>query len=147
MVAGEVKREVRLSRSRIDSKVGGTFIEVRTPLITLNPGRGPAVSHGKFDSFDRLINHISELSLSPVGGRRAIVALSYLYDAPPFSRPPRDRFNSRIMEAVESALAMGVESWQISMKIDQSKSSLIRYFKLDQQNRRRTFIRRFHRMT
>jgi len=131
MVSGEVRREVRLGRSRIDFKVGNTFLEVKTPLITLEPRGGPAVGHGRFDSFDRLIKHFSELSAYLKGGGRAIVALCYLYDAPPFSRPPRDRFNSRIVDAAESASDRGVESWQINMMIDESGVSLLKYFKLD----------------
>jgi sugar fermentation stimulation protein A len=131
MVSGEVRREVKLGRSRIDFKVGKTYLEVKTPLITLDPRGGPTVQHSRFNSFDRLIKHFSELSSSLNRGGRAIVALCYLYDAPAFERPSRDRFNSRIIDAVESASAKGVESWQINMAIDEWGVSLLRYFQLD----------------
>jgi sugar fermentation stimulation protein A len=131
MVAGEVRREVKLGHSRIDFKVGDTFLEVKTPLIMLPPADRSRVKHAKFDSFDRLIRHFGELSSYLSSGGRAIVALCYLYDAPPFVRPARDRSNSRIVDAAEEAAARGVENWQINMHIDPSGVSLIRCFRLD----------------
>jgi sugar fermentation stimulation protein A len=131
MVAGEVRREVKLGRSRIDFKVGDTFLEVKTPLITLPSSGSSEVKHSRFDSFDRLIKHFAELSSSLSVGGRAVMALCYLYDAPPFVRPARDEFNGRIIDAAEAASARGVESWQINLRIDESGVSLTRYFRLD----------------
>ncbi len=130
MVTGEVRREVKLGHSRIDFKVGDTFLEVKTPLIMLPSAGRSKVKHARFDSFDRLIKHFAELSSSLAGGGRAIVALCYLYDAPPFVRPARDRFNGKIIDAAEAASARGVESWQINMCIDDSGVSLTRHLRL-----------------
>jgi sugar fermentation stimulation protein A len=131
MVTGEVRREVKLGHSRIDFKVGDTFLEVKTPLMMLPSTGRSKVKHSRFDSFDRLIKHFTELSSSLAGGGRAIVALCYLYDAPPFVRPARDRFNGKIVDAAEAASARGVENWQINICIDDSGVSLTRYFRLD----------------
>jgi sugar fermentation stimulation protein A len=106
-------------------------LEVKTPLIMLPSGGRPKVRHAKFDSFDRLIKHFSELSSAISSGGRAIVALCFLYDAPPFVRPARNKSNSRIVDAAEGAAARGVENWQINMRIDPSGVSLTRYFRLD----------------
>jgi len=133
MASGEVCREVRIGHSRIDFKVGDSLLEIKTPLITLDSRGGPTVGHSKFDSFDRLIRHFSELSAYVGGGRRALIALCYLYDAPPFRRPPRDSSNSKIADAAEEAAEKGVESWQINMKIDESGVSLLDVFRLDQE--------------
>ena len=131
MVTGEVRREVKLGHSRIDFKVGDTFLEVKTPLMMLPSAGRSKVRHARFDSFERLIKHFTELSSSLAGGGRAMVALCYLYDASPFVRPARDRFNSRIIDAAEAASTRGVENWQINMCIDDSGVSLTRYFRLD----------------
>lgn len=131
MAAGEVRREVKLGHSRIDFKVGDTYLEVKTPLIMLPSAGRPKVKHSKFDSFGRLIKHFTELSSSLSSGGRAIVALCYLFDAPPFVRPTRDSFNGKIIDAAEAASVRGVENWQVNMRIDHFGVSLTRYFRLD----------------
>lgn len=127
---GEVKREVRLGKSRIDFLVGHAYIEVKTPLITLPGGAYvKRVRRSKFDSFDRLIKHMGELRRSLSSGKRAVIALCYLYDAKPFRPPLRDRTNSRILAAARRAEEAGVERWQVNMKVDQHGVSLTRYFR------------------
>lgn len=130
MAKGEVKREVRLGRSRIDFQVGGTYVEVKTPLITL-PG-SPTVARikrSRFDSFDRLIRHMDELRTSLAKGARAVILLCYLYDARPF-RPPRENgSNARILTAARAAEEAGVERWQLNLSIDKEGVSMVRYFK------------------
>ena len=89
MASGVLKRELRLGGSRIDFLVGNTYVEVKTPLITLPVAKSiQRVRHGRFDSFDRMIRHMRELRESLSLGRRAVMAMCYLYDAKPF-RPPR----------------------------------------------------------
>ena len=130
IATGDVRREVRLGRSRIDFQVGKTFIEAKTPLITLPVGEGGGrVRHGKFDSFDRLIRHMGELRRSLGSGRRACIVLCYLYDAKPFRPPAPDGTNGRILEAARRAEQAGVERWQVNMKVDRERVSLLRYFR------------------
>ncbi|HMD79106.1 MAG TPA: DNA/RNA nuclease SfsA [Nitrososphaerales archaeon] len=130
MVSGTVTREVKLGRSRIDFLVGDTYVEVKTPLITLPAGEGVArVRRSRFDSFDRLVKHMGELRRSLSGGRHAIIVLCYLYDAKPFKPPPRDSTNSKILNAAALAERAGVERWQVNLKIDKEGVSLIRYFR------------------
>ena len=130
MARGELKREVRLGRSRIDFLVGDAYVEVKTPLITLPASRQVArVKRSRFDSFDRLIRHMGELRRSLAEGRRAVIALCYQYDAKPFRPPPKDRTNSRILAAARRAEKAGVERWQVNLRLDRTGVSLIRYFK------------------
>jgi sugar fermentation stimulation protein A len=130
MVSGPVTREVRLGKSRIDFLVGDTYVEAKTPLITLPAGEGVArVRRSRFDSYDRLVKHMGELRKSLSGGRRAIIVLCYLYDAKPFKPPLRDGTNSRILKAASMAEKAGVERWQVNLHIDEEGVSLIRYFR------------------
>jgi sugar fermentation stimulation protein A len=126
---GEVRREVRLGRSRIDFLVGNTLVEVKTPLITLpaSPSARRA-RHGRFDSFDRLIRHMGELAAALEMGKEAVILMCYLYDAKPFIPPVRDGTNSRILDAAEEAERKGVLRWQVNLGIDRTGVRLIRYF-------------------
>ena len=130
LAAGDVRREVRLGKSRIDFLVGNTFIEVKTPLITLpSSPRVRKKAASRFDSFDRLIKHMNELRESLGNGGRAAIVLCYLYDAKPFNPPKMDRTNSKILDAARRAELAGVERWQVNMGIDRNGVSLIRYFR------------------
>ncbi len=130
MARGALKREVRLGGSRIDFLVGNTYVEVKTPLIALPASRSvERVRHGRFDSFDRLIRHMTELRESRSLGRRAVLAMCYLYDAKPFRPPAPDRTNSKVLGAARLAEESGVETWQVNMKVDRKGVSVIRYFR------------------
>jgi sugar fermentation stimulation protein A len=130
MVHGELRREVRLGQSRIDFLVGKTYVEVKTPLVTLPSANSvPKVKHSRFDSFDRLIRHMSELKRSLSGGQEAVIVLCYLYNARPFRPPARDQTNSKILTAAADAERAGVERWQVNLRIDCEGVSLIRYFR------------------
>jgi len=130
LARGEVQREVKLGRSRIDFLVGNAYVEVKTPLIMLPAGAEvPRVKRSRFDSFDRLIRHMGELQESLTRGMRAKIVLCYLYDAKPFKPPPPDGTNTRILEAARAAEKAGVERWQVNLKVDAEGVSLIRYFR------------------
>jgi len=130
MARGEVRREVKLGRSRIDFLVGNDYLEVKTPLITLPAGNDvKRVTRSRFDSFDRLIKHMGELREALTPGIRAIIVLCYLYDAKPFKAPARDKSNWRIIDAATAAEKAGVERWQVNLKIDKTGVSLTRYFR------------------
>jgi len=127
---GPVQREVRLGKSRIDFLVGNAYVEVKTPLITLPAPEGVTrIKRSRFDSFDRLIKHMGELRNSLASGKRAKIVLCYLYDAKPFTPPPPDGTNAKILDAARVAEEAGVERWQVNMRINTSGVSLIRYFR------------------
>jgi sugar fermentation stimulation protein A len=130
LAKGNVQREVKLGSSRIDFLVGDSYIEVKTPLITLPAPKNVArVKRSKFDSFDRLIRHMGELQASLSQGKKAKIALCYLYDAKPFKPPAPDKTNSRILTAARAAEEAGVERWQVNLNVDKDGVSLIRYFR------------------
>jgi len=130
LATGAVQREVRLGKSRIDFLVGNSFIEVKTPLMTLGARSSVArVKQSRFDSFDRLIRHMGELKGSISGGRRAKIVLCYQYDAKPFTPPEPDETNSRVLQAAQAAEEAGVERWQVNLRVDEEGVALIRYFR------------------
>jgi sugar fermentation stimulation protein A len=127
----KVEREIKLRKSRIDFHMGNTYVEVKTPLTTLPLGKSARhVKMAKFNSFDRLIRHFSDLSNAMSLGSRAIVLLCYLYNAEPFRPPPPEVSNSEIWRSAKVAMERGVEHWQVNMMIDRDGVKLLDYFKL-----------------
>ena len=132
MIIGQkISREKKLGKARIDFKIDNHYLEVKTPLISLpTKNRFPLLKPSKFDSFDRLIKHFSELATSLNKNSRAIILLCYMYDAPTFSPPKSGADNKKIISAARQAHLKGVETWQINLKMTPSNISLIKYFKL-----------------
>ncbi len=129
MASGPVQREVKLRASRIDFLVGDTYVEVKTPLITLPTNTAKRIEHTRFDSFDRLIKHMGELGEVLRKGKRAVIALCYLYDAEPFTPPKRDRYNARVLRAATRAAKSGVETWQVNLGLDEKGVRVLRYLR------------------
>ena len=131
MASGEVRREVKLGNSRIDFLVGDTYVEVKTPLIILPTRSVEKATHSRFNSFDRLIRHMEELSAALKDGKKAVIAMCYLYDAAPFKPPSRDRYNARILDAARRAAESGVRRWQVNLALDEEGVRLISYSRND----------------
>lgn len=128
----EVLREKKLGSSRIDFLIEDTYLEVKMPLMRLPINeKEQTLRHSKFDSFDRMIKHFTDLSEHLKKNKRAIVLLAYMYDAKPFSPPKRNKSNSKIINAVRKASRYGIETWQANFKIDKSGVSLRKYFQRD----------------
>jgi len=127
-----VLRERKLGNSRIDFAIGNEYIEVKTPLMWLPSRKNlKETTHSKFNSFDRLIKHFSDLSGNLKKGARAIVLMCYMYNAEPFKPPKIDASNIKIQKAAKRAEKQGVENWQVNLKIDKNGVSLIDYFELE----------------
>jgi sugar fermentation stimulation protein A len=128
----EVRREVRLNRSRIDFLINNRdFLEVKTLLKDI-----PSMNHpnykrreSKFVSFDRIIKHFNDISSDINGNSRAIFLLCYLYDAKPFVVPEEEP-SQNITNAARRAVSRGLENWQINLRVDRYGVELIDYFKL-----------------
>ncbi|MDR1255359.1 MAG: DNA/RNA nuclease SfsA [Puniceicoccales bacterium] len=117
-----VRHEVKIDDSRIDLVVERgercTFLELKTPMrdLLLSPNahftRPPSPSY-----FDRGLRHFETLARLVEAGHRAIVALCFMYDAPLFASPARDKWNAKIIDTIRAANLRGVENWQINLKI------------------------------
>eukprot|EP00884_Botryococcus_braunii_P005271 jgi/Botrbrau1/14745/Bobra.0108s0088.1 len=94
--------------------------------------------------FERLIRHIQTLADivngtllgSPVsqcfkdGKARGVLLMCYLYNAPPFTPPPRSTLNLKISDAVDAAVAAGVEWWQVNLCLDVEGVTLCDSFRI-----------------
>ena len=138
MIEGGVRSEVTLGKSRLDFKIGNNYLEVKMPLNNmilpdhinkLKPVKRTAAT------FQRLIKHFNELggSLSDNTSvdSKAIVLLVFMYDAPPFVPPELTVANADIMNAANNAANLGVETWQLNLRITPDGVAMRQLFKLD----------------
>ena len=78
----EVQRERFLGDSKLDFLVGNTYLEVKTPLQSLQVSIPPWVKTKKaapFSSTDRFVRHITELADSLQSHQRAILLLYFAF--------------------------------------------------------------------
>ena len=115
----EVKREVFLGISKLDFLVGSTYLEVKTPLTTVNVKYGDKVKTKKvtpFSSTDRMVKHVRELAGSLKDHERAILLTVHQYE-PTEIKPHLHSINFEEVSAVmREALGKGVECWNVDLK-------------------------------
>lgn len=77
-----VIRETKLGNSKLDFLVDQTYVEVKTPLTTLHVEMGDhiVIKNAEFNSFERFIKHMGELSGSLSINERAILIVCLVYE-------------------------------------------------------------------
>lgn len=129
-----VLREQAVGNSKLDFFIDDTYIEVKTPLLSLQLDIPKYVKQKKvapFSSIDRFCKHIVELENSLKSHQRAIMLLVFLYDNPGFKVLTRGTNFGKIQKLTTDAFSNGVELWQANFEITSEKVALSRYFKLD----------------
>lgn len=125
----EIRREVALGISKLDFLVGNTYMEVKTPLNTLQVTYGPHVKTKPttpFSSTDRFVKHINELASSLREHERAILMTVYQYEITAPKARMRSTHYEEVKQAVEAAVAKGLESYEVSMRFDKTGVELVR---------------------
>lgn len=129
----KVRREVKLGISKMDFLADNIYIEVKTPLTSLQVDIGDHIKTkkiGKFNSTDRFVKHINELANSLSDHERAILLVCFIYDNPGFKVEVRSENSDYVQEQVESCSAKGMETWQANFEITPLGVKLRKYFKL-----------------
>lgn len=127
----EVMREQKLGISKLDFRVGDTYLEVKTPLVSLQVECGTHIKTTKtapFSATDRFVKHINELVNSLNVNQRAIMLLCFIYDNPGFVVGVRSTNSEYVGEQVKRSTSKGVEIWQVNFRITPQKVELIRCF-------------------
>jgi sugar fermentation stimulation protein A len=130
---GMVRREQFLGVSKLDFLVGNTYLEVKTPLQSLqveSPDYVKTKKNAPFSSTERFVKHITELANSLQSHQRAILLTCFLYDNPGFEVVERSANYEQVSAAVSRATAAGVEIWQANFKITPCSVELSKYFRL-----------------
>lgn len=135
MVSGydTVLREQVLGISKLDFLVGNTYIEVKTPLQSIQlpyPEHIKTKKVGKFSSTERFIKHINELAGSLVSNQRAILLVCFIYDNPGFKVEVRSTNSDFVESEVQKCISKGIEIWQVNFSISKDAVRLLKYFNI-----------------
>ena len=125
-----VLREQVLGNSKIDFLVGDNYIEVKTPLLSIQlpyPEHIKTKKVGKFSSTERFIKHINELADSLSGHQRAILLVCFIYDNPGFKVEVRSTDSDFVEMEVQKCISKGVEIWQVNFSISKEGVRLLKY--------------------
>ncbi|MGB9979722.1 DNA/RNA nuclease SfsA [Methanobacterium sp.] len=135
MISGydSVLREQVLGVSKLDFLVGHTYIEVKTPLLSIQlpyPEHIKTKKVGKFKSTERFIKHINELAGSIVNNQRAILLICFIYDNPGFKVEVRSTNSDFVKSEVQKCISKGIEIWQVNFSISTDGVRLLNYFSI-----------------
>ena len=126
-----VLREQVLGVSKLDFLVDNTYIEVKTPLQSIQrpyPEHIKIKKIGKFSSTERFIKHINELATSFDNNRRAILLVCFIYDNPGFKVEVKSTNSDFVESEVQKVISKGIEIWQINFSISSEGVKLLKYF-------------------
>ncbi len=128
-----VLREQALGKSKLDFLVGNTYIEVKTPLQSIQlpyPEHIKTKNVGKFSSTERFVKHINELAGSLAHNQRAILLLCFIYDNPGFKVEVRSTNYDLVKHEVQKCISKGIEIWQVNFRISPESVKLQKYFNI-----------------
>lgn len=114
----KIQREVRLGKSKLDFLVGNTYLEVKTPLTTLQVKYGGAMKRKPvtpFSSTERFTKHIHELAGSLKDHEQAILLTVYQYEITEPKERQRSTHYEEVHAAMVAAIEKGVQTYEITM--------------------------------
>ena len=113
-----VLREVKLGKSKIDFKVGNIYIEVKTPLLTINVKYGKNFKTKKKSistSTERMAKHVQDLAKSLKEEERAILLVVNQYritENKPFYKSKNFK---KMKKIITDSINAGVEFWNLEL--------------------------------
>ena len=126
-----VLRKQALGTSKLDFLVGDNYIEVKTPLLSIQlpyPEHIKTKKVGKFSFTERFIKHINEMAGSLSGHQRAILLVCFIYDNPGFKVEVRSTDSDFVESEVQKCISKGIEIWQVNFSISKEGVRLLKYF-------------------
>ena len=125
----EIHREVNLGISKLDFKLGDTYLEVKTPLTTINVKYGENIKTlppKPFSSTDRMVKHVNELAGSLSEHERAIFLQVYQYRITERKEHLRSTHYEEVSQTMQAAKERGVEFWEVQMNFRPEGVSLVK---------------------
>ena len=114
--------------SKLDFLVGNTYLEVKSPLTTLNVKYGSHIKTKKiapFSSTDRFQKHIQELAGSLKSHERAILLTVNQYVPTEMKPHLKSTHYAEVSHTMKKALNAGIETWNIDLQFKPNGVGLI----------------------
>lgn len=124
----EIKREVKIGTSKLDFLIGNTYLEVKTPLTTLQIKYGSNIKTKPitpFSSTERFTKHIKDLTDSLNDHERAILLTVYQYEITEPKERQRSTHYEEVSTIMNNAVKKGVQTFEISMRFEPDGVELI----------------------
>lgn len=121
-----IKREQVLGDSRIDFLIDNTYLEVKMPLISL------VLSDEKrntFNSVERLLKQMNQLSEVACSGKGAILLTCFMYEREGFLPGVYSTRREEVLHSIDNAKQNGVQFWIANFRIDKKGVYLLNYNK------------------
>jgi sugar fermentation stimulation protein A len=113
-----IQREVNLGISKLDFKVGDVYLEVKTPLTTINVKYGQSIKTlppKTFSSTDRMVKHLKGLARSLEDHEKAVFLQVFQYRITEKKERLRSTHYEEVSQTFKEASKAGVEFWEIQM--------------------------------
>lgn len=113
-----IQREVKLGASKLDFKLGDTYLEVKTPLTTINVKYGKNIKTlppKPFSSTDRMVKHVNELAGALAEHERAVFLQVFQYRITERKARLRSTHYAEVARTIQAAKQSGVEFWEVQM--------------------------------
>ncbi len=127
--ANNIQREVNLGISKLDFKVGDAYLEVKTPLTTINVKYGQNIKTlppKPFSSTDRMVKHLRELAGSLKDHEKAVFLQVFQYRITEKKERLKSTHYDEVSQTFKDAANAGVEFWEIQMDFRPEGVSLYR---------------------
>ena len=98
--------------------MGDSYLEVKTPLTTINVKYGQNIKSlppKPFSSTDRMVKHVNELAASLQDHERAIFLQVYQYRITERKERLRSTHYEEVAKTIHDAVERGVEFWEVQM--------------------------------
>lgn len=125
-----VRREVKHGVSKLDFLVGNTYMEVKTPLTTLDVKYDDSIRikpATPFSSTERFTKHIRELAGSLAEHERAILLTVHQYERTLRRSHQKSTNFEEVRAVMYEAKERGLETWNIDMKFMPEGASILTY--------------------
>ncbi|GAA5414943.1 DNA/RNA nuclease SfsA [Ureaplasma ceti] len=129
----DLEREVFYIDSKLDFFVNQCFLEVKSPLTTINTDVAKTIMHYEEpikDYSNRFLRHVNTLRTSLTEKARAILLVCFQYDRPPFEVKWDTIHENYLSTDFKSAVQSGVEVWQCNLIFDKEQVAFKRCINL-----------------
>ena len=128
-----LQSEVPYKDAIIDFKVNGFFLEVKSPLGTIDWPMSDKLLHREYKDkvwSQRFDKHIRDLQESLIENKRAILLVCFQYERPDFKLKSDTIHLNYVSENFKQAIKSGVEIWQCDMSFNKDGITFEKCFNL-----------------